>query len=111
MLRLEVQDSHRVDARAFCTHRVDGALKRMACIDLVAAKREDQLKVRNLLRPHEHLQEAEGRPVGPLHVIEEEHQRVLGPRKHPNERAEHDLEPILSFLRIERRAQAAADQR
>ena len=70
---LELQPLH----RALLVPPSGHAAKRMRPVQLVVAHRADQQRVTGQ-SPHEQCDQVERRAVGPLHVLEDEHQRPLG---------------------------------
>ena len=75
---------------------------------LVVAVGADDEQVRALAAGQQLAQEAQRGRVGPLQVVEEQRQRVLGVGEHLQELAEHELEAGLRLGRPQRLAPAAA---
>src|SRR5262249_17338290 len=78
--------------------RVELAHERMGCGDFVVAVGADEEKIAKL-GPDEHVfQQVERSRVEPLQVIEEERQRMLGPREDTDELPKYQLEAPLRVL-------------
>jgi hypothetical protein len=52
--------------------------QRIPAVNLVGAVRPDQEHARRAKRAHEERDQVEGRLVGPVQVLEDEHERLLG---------------------------------
>ncbi len=88
------------DARALPPHLAQRRHERVRGGHLVVAIRTDDEEVPRVEVRHQILQEREARRVGPLEIVEEEHEGVLLPGEHPDEVPEDDAEPV---LRLDRR--------
>ena len=67
--------------------------------DLVVPVGADQQQVPHLRVRDQMLEEVERRCIQPLQIIEEQRERVLLAREHPEEAPEHHLEAVLRILR------------
>src|SRR6202163_3216356 len=67
--------------------------------DLVVPVRPDQKQVLNLRMRDQVLDEVERRGIQPLQIVEEQRERVLLAREHPEEAPENHLEAVLRVLR------------
>ena len=66
--------------------------------DFIVPIGAQQQEMAHLLMQHEMLDQIERRPVQPLQIVEEQHQRMLGPSEDAEEAPEHQLKPILAIL-------------
>ena len=89
------------DLRTFppaVSDRLELAHQRMRRIDFVVPVRADQHQVRHVRPGQQILEEIERRRVEPLQVVEEERQRMFGPREYADEPPEDQLETALRVL-------------
>src|SRR6266542_102376 len=66
----------------------------MGRIDLVVAVSANQEKVLNALAREKRLEQTQCRRVGPLQVVEKDHQRMVLARQRADEILEDELEPV-----------------
>lgn len=87
------------DARARLPRPVQRQHERVRCGHLVVAVRTDEQEVARLGVCEQLEEEIEARRVGPLQIVEEQHERPRVRREHPEEAAEHQVEAVLRLLR------------
>ena len=75
--------------------------KGMRGADFIVPVGTQQQQMAHLRIQHEMLDQIERRPVQPLQIVEEQRQGMFGPREHPEEPPEHQLEAVLPVLRRE----------
>ena len=79
--------------------RIESPQERVRGANLVVPVGADQQQVPHLRMRNQMLKEVEGCCIQPLQIIEEECERMLLAREHPEEAPEHHLEAVLRILR------------
>ena len=96
--------THLVDGSSILAHGVERPRERVSRVDLRIAvgAQEQQVAIVRIARPQ--FDEPERGRVGPLQIVQEEHERVLWPGDHAQEGREYEVEAILRLLGSELRS-------
>ena len=98
VLRGKRREGDLLHLSAFVLDRCELARQRMCGIDLVVAVGADQQQMVYVLLAEQIHEQIERGRVEPLQIVEEERQRMFGPRENADEPPEHQLETPLCVL-------------
>ena len=110
IIELEGRQHDLLDPRSGFADRLQRPQKRVRGTDLVVPVGADQQQVPHVRVRDQMLEEVERRCIQPLQIIEEQRERVLLAREHPEEAPEHHLEAVLRVLRRQVRDRLAVSQ-
>jgi hypothetical protein len=96
---VEGAELDRVDPRVCTTELLERRRERVRGVDLVVPVREDEADAAELGVSAEGVEPIERRGVGPLEVVEEQDDRLLGPRHGTEEALNHTPPAVLGLRR------------